>query len=448
MLEPDCIRAYLETAGEQIRWERARRVVIPELRQHLEDQRDAFAAEGREEPERLAVEEMGDPVSVGAELDRIHRPKPQWELLALTAVFALAGTILRVWLTADWTDTYQNLDPLRASLAFILGCGALLAGYFLDISCLGHYARRIYLGFLAVTFLMWRFSPQISNVPIYARYVVLCAPVVYAAWLYTCRSKGWRGVLMAVLGGVPLALFCCWIPYMLALVSLLATGFVLMLMACWKNWFGVGRWKSLAFLGACVTGIIGTAAYWCLRSGYSFPRLTTALHPETDPLGMGWYGLNIRHSLEISQWWGQGSWDGAYPYEMAMPLCESDSLLTTMIYRLGWLPFLLLVLIFAGLVGCLLVRCLRQRSQLGQFLAVTVVVMLSVPALFSVAWNLGFTWNGGLFPLLIGNVTTVLYMGLIGLVLSAFRGDNILRDQVCNADYHPRYSIKVSIQRL
>lgn len=448
MPEPDCIRAYLETAGEQMRWERARRVVIPELRQHLEDQRDAFAAEGREEPERLAVEEMGDPVSVGAELDRIHRPKPQWELLALTAVFALAGTVLRVWLTADWADTYQNLDPLRAGLAFMLGCGALLAGYFLDISCLGHYARRIYLGFLVVTFLMWRFSPQISNVPFYARYVVLCAPVVYAAWLYTCRSKGWRGVLMAVLGGVPLALFCCWIPYMLALVSLLATGFVLMLMACWKNWFGVGRWKSLAFLGTCVTGTIGTAAYWCLRSGYSFPRLTAALHPETDPLGMGWYGLNIRHSLEISRWLGQGSWEYTYPYESVMPLCNSDGLLTTLIYRLGWLPFLLLILIFAVLVGCLLVRCLRQRSQLGQFLAVTVVVMLSVPALFSVAWNLGFTWNSGFFPLLMGNVTTVLYMGLIGLALSAFRGDSILRDQFCNTDYHPRYRIKVSIQRL
>ena len=86
MPEPDRIRTYLETAGEQIRWERARRVVIPELRQHLEDQRDAFAAEGQEEAERLAVEEMGDPVSVGAELDRIHRPKPQCGLLALSLI--------------------------------------------------------------------------------------------------------------------------------------------------------------------------------------------------------------------------------------------------------------------------------------------------------------------------------------------------------------------------
>ena len=448
MPEPDRIRAYLETAGEQIRWERARRVVIPELRQHLEDQRDAFAAEGQEEAEQLAVEEMGDPVSVGAELDRIHRPRPQWGLLALTAVIALVGVVLRVWLTADWADTYQDLDPLRAGLAFVLGCGALLAGYFLDISCLGHYAGKIYVGFLVFTLLMWRFSPRVGGVPFYARYVVLCAPVVYAGWLYTCRSKGWRGVLMALLGGAPLALVCCWTPYVLALVSFLAAGLVLVLMAGWKNWFGIGRWKSLTFFGVCAGGIIGAWGYWFLHSEYAIRRLTAALHPETDPLGMGWYGLNIRHSLEISRWWGQGSWDGAYPYEMAMPFCESDSLLTTMIYRLGWLPFLLLILIFAGLVGCLLVRCLRQRSQLGQFLVVTVVVMLSVPALFSIAWNLGFTWNGGFFPLLMGNVTTVLYMGLIGLALSAFRGDNILRDQVCNTDCHPRYRIKVSIQRL
>ena len=140
--------------------------------------------------------------------------------------------------------------------------------------------------------------------------------------------------------------------------------------------------------------------------------------------------------------------NGIKDYESVMPLCNSDNLLTTLIYRLGWLPFLLLMLIIAGLAGCLLVRCLRQRSQMGQFLVVTVVVMLSVPALLSVAWNLGFTWNGGLFPLLMGNVTTVLYMGLIGLALSAFRGDNIVRDQVCNTGYHPRYRIKISIQKL
>ena len=72
MQEHKTIQEYLETAAAQIRWKRARSVVMPELRRHLEDQRDAFAAEGHEDAEGLAVEEMGDPVTVGTELDSIH----------------------------------------------------------------------------------------------------------------------------------------------------------------------------------------------------------------------------------------------------------------------------------------------------------------------------------------------------------------------------------------
>ena len=95
----ETIREYLDTVQEQIRWKRVRLVVARELEQHLTDQRDAFLEEGTapEEAERLAVEEMGDPVTVGTELDRIHRPKPQWGLLTATLVLALLGGVLRVW---------------------------------------------------------------------------------------------------------------------------------------------------------------------------------------------------------------------------------------------------------------------------------------------------------------------------------------------------------------
>ena len=74
------MRAYLEAVQAQIRWKRARPVLVRELEQHLEDQRDSFLQEGNspEEAERLAVQDMGDPVTVGTELDRVHRPRPPW----------------------------------------------------------------------------------------------------------------------------------------------------------------------------------------------------------------------------------------------------------------------------------------------------------------------------------------------------------------------------------
>ena len=45
MSECNTIQAYLDAVAEQIRWKRAKPVVLAELEQHLEDQRDTFASE-------------------------------------------------------------------------------------------------------------------------------------------------------------------------------------------------------------------------------------------------------------------------------------------------------------------------------------------------------------------------------------------------------------------
>ena len=102
---PETMRAYLEAVQEQIRWKRARPVLIRELERHLADQRDAFLQEGKspEEAERLAVRDMGDPVTVGTELDAVHRPRPQWGLLGLTIALAAAGAQIVLFTTGRGT---------------------------------------------------------------------------------------------------------------------------------------------------------------------------------------------------------------------------------------------------------------------------------------------------------------------------------------------------------
>ena len=92
---PESVRGYLDAVEAQIRWKRARTVAARELETHLEDQQEEFLAEGHppEEAERLAVEDMGDPVAVGADLDRLHRPRPQWGMLGLTLALLLRGPL-------------------------------------------------------------------------------------------------------------------------------------------------------------------------------------------------------------------------------------------------------------------------------------------------------------------------------------------------------------------
>ena len=115
MRQGKTIDSYLEAVAEQIKWKRARPVVTRVLRQHLEEQPGASAAEGQENPEQLAVEEMGDPVAIGAQLDGLHRPRPQWGLLMGTILLALVGTVLQLWLTSTWENPNLDLNPMRTA---------------------------------------------------------------------------------------------------------------------------------------------------------------------------------------------------------------------------------------------------------------------------------------------------------------------------------------------
>ena len=179
-------------------------------------------------------------------------------------------------------------------------------------------------------------------------------------------------------------------------------------------------------------------------------RLTVAFHPEVDPLGRGYYAWMIREALGRSQWIGEGSWDiekfGFY--EWSVPNAESDAFLTTVIHKLGWLPFLLITFGFAALMLWLLFRCTKQKSQLGRLIVIAVVMSLSVQAIVSIAWNMGFALLGASFPFIIGNISTVFNMGLIGLALSVFRGDSIARNSENIKHERQKIRIKLVVERI
>ena len=449
MPERKTIQGYLDEVGAQIRWKRARPVVLWELECHLEDQRDAFVAEGREDPESLAVEEMGDPVSVGAGLDLLHRPRPQWGLLVFTVLFAAAGAVLRLWLTRDFSIFFAE-KPSYVVAGFVLGCLALLCGYFLDVGRLGWYPWLVYLAALTVSVLLLICSPNINGASYYTRYVTLCFPVVYALWLYGCRGKGWRGQALAILGGVPLAVICMLVPHLFALLLLLATGFVMMLLAASWDWFGIGKRKSMLLPSLAAAGALATLIHSIWTSGHFSTRLQSALHPETDALGTGWTAIMMKKALGVSLWLGEGNLGGGSieSYEKLVPDCDQSALLTTLIYRMGWLPFLLVVLALAALLAWLLARCVRQKSRLGRMVVLAVGMTLLGEALCSVAWNLGFTLITADFPLVIGNLHSVLVMGLIGLALSVFRGDSIAFEKAGKGECLPRFRLKISWERV
>ena len=238
---------------------------------------------------------------------------------------------------------------------------------------------------------------------------------------------------------------------MFSLVMLFAVGTVSVLLAAWNDWFGIGRQKSVGAVLLWKLAVAGVTAGSVLLSGDGFRRLAVVLHPERDPMGSGYQADMIRQALETAQWVGAGEWSTAIsgrPYETTVPGCDGSALLTTLIYKMGWLPFLAVVLVFGVLVVWLLSRCLRQKSQLGRMVVLAVVLTLVGQAVCSVAWNLGFTLYSSEFPLMIGNQSSVVNMGLIGLALSVFRGENIAQNPIYNELPHLlRYRVRIILEK-
>ena len=209
------IERYLETAGAQVRWKRVRTALERELRTHLEEQTEAYLAEGMTEDaaEAEAVRQMGDAETVGLALDAVHRPKRQTAIL----LFAGLAIVLGMYLRAEWIGSSYAF----ALASGLLACGALLGGYYLDYRCLSRYAWYIYgavlvLGAVCVyqTTFMGPGAPRMLGITVgdTSEYAALLYPAAYALVVYALQGKK-GGFWLSLAAVAPFALPFLWDRY-------------------------------------------------------------------------------------------------------------------------------------------------------------------------------------------------------------------------------------------
>ena len=217
------IEWYLETAGAQVRWKRVRTALERELRTHLEEQTEAYLAEGMTEDaaEAEAVRQMGDAETVGLALDAVHRPKRQTAIL----LFAGLAIVLGMYLRAEWIGSSYAF----ALASGLLACGALLGGYYLDYRCLSRYAWYIYgavlvLGAVCVyqTTFMGPGAPRMLGITVgdTSEYAALLYPAAYALVVYALQGKK-GGFWLSLAAVAPFALPFLWDRYVGILPQLL-----------------------------------------------------------------------------------------------------------------------------------------------------------------------------------------------------------------------------------
>lgn len=146
MQQPNKITEYLEVVRQQIRWKKAQSPVLEEINNHITDQKNAFVSEGLNEEVATdkAIAEMGDPIVVGEQLDRAHRPRPDWPLFVITATMLLLGLAIQFFVGPNILNGAGMFEKqiVWAGIAILV----MFAAYFLDFTIIGKYPKLMFLG--------------------------------------------------------------------------------------------------------------------------------------------------------------------------------------------------------------------------------------------------------------------------------------------------------------
>lgn len=440
------IADYLDTVRRQIRWKKAQNPVLEEIQNHLLDQKDAFIRDGDDEETAVlkAIAEMGDPVVIGSQLDRAHRPKADWPLLGLTAILILLGLFIQFMIGTDSNSGMEmfHKQVIWSALAVIV----LLAAYFLDYTILGKHPLLICFLLMTITLGDYWFS-SIRGYGYTAIYPLLLFPAVFAGFVYRMRNERYAGLALCGAVVIAVALLILRIHNMTALFLIMISCLTILTIAIAKGWFNVRKVYALLATYLSCAALCSVIFFRVLNQGYAHSRLEFIFKPWLEPTGVGYMGTLIQRFLLNSRLVGEGApvvGYGQLPAAEILPAANTDFVLTYLIYKFGWVLFIAIILVFAAFIARSAIISKKQKNALGQLVSLAIIVTFAVQLLTFIASNLGFLLFSPLsLPLIsYGGRALLVNMCLIGFMLSVFRTGSLTRDNVQKAWEKPSHLIQ------
>ncbi len=446
---------YLEILSAQIRNSRARAMAVKEIRDHIEDQTQMYESRGmtREEARREAVRQMGDPVETGEGLDRIHRPDMDWKLLGWIAAFSILGLIIQYVCFYGLKDMAGSSEGAFIRQCIYTAAGlALMTGVCLcDYSILGNYGDLMGVCFLGgiVVICSLDIFPRENGAYGYLKYMMYLFVPVYGGILWRRRGRGYRGIAAGFLWIA--AAFITGTKFVGGGFSITANAVaacgVMLLMALWKDWFGVSRRAGLIMApvlvgGACLLLLSG------LRS-YQIRRLKVLFYPEAYANEAGYFTYNIRKIISVLSMnrntYGVLGQKGLLEFWNHCGIPGGYMLLQSAII-LGLGKTMVLCGIYGAFFFYLFSMAIREKNSLGRLTGIGCAAVLAAETVQNILYNagIGLTYSGGIPFLSYGGIHTMVIYVILGILLSIYRYRRLVWDS--GAQEHGKEGKRQGIQ--
>ena len=442
---------YITSLKNQIRDKGAKELVAREMLSHIEDQSEDYESQGiaHDEAVAKAVKEMGDPVSVGTDLNRIHRPHMEWHLFILVVFISITSLLVQAWVNASLSSHQSSgiLENLgrRPVAMVVVGLATMLLVYRLDYTILSGKSKILGLIYLMlISSLALNFGCQINGVSrwvslggitLSVHSLILFYLPIFAGILYDYRGRGYGAMakIVAWMFAPIVCLILCGNASLPVIAMLLISETILFTLALCRDWYQVKKLPLIlgglgASTGAIVLGLVYIASrngYQTMRLGSWLSRIGIGASHAGDPSGMDYINNMLSQALGSCNMF-TGS-DMAVNYMKSVPGSQSDFILGSVGASCGMIAVIGIVALLGGLSWYILRISLRQNNALGFIVGSASAVAIGIQALSNVLIVFGvLPLTESVLPMFnIGMSSILANYALLGLILSIYRYKDI-----------------------
>ncbi|PFW01849.1 FtsW/RodA/SpoVE family cell cycle protein [Bacillus thuringiensis] len=406
---------FLKEVTNHIKSKEAKDLVATELDFHLKQTKNMWIEKGLSEEvaEDKAVEQMGSPIKLGQELNKLHKPKVDWFLIGLL-VAAMGLGFLPVIAFGYTNDVIMN-KVIFVILGVVTAFGMML----IDYRKLERMGGLFYTIGVLILLMLYCFpnasltgEPLIKIGPIEID-CLIAVPFFFLAW-----ASFFNNSRLKVMHLVVLYLFSL---YLFLIVSTLSSIFVYMTMVFVMLWWSkLGKKTALiiTIVPICLF-IIRASVSW--SSGYHLDRILGYLNPESDAGGAGFMYIRLKEVMSSAGWFGT-SGDTKF-----IPAADTDFVFASLTYYYGYWLALVLIFVLSLFVARLIVISYKINDRYGKLLLAGGVTLFVFQFIYNVGMILGLLPHADIsLPFISYGLTPTVFHALImGIVLSVYRRKDI-----------------------
>ncbi|MGO5014595.1 FtsW/RodA/SpoVE family cell cycle protein [Niallia sp. Sow4_A1] len=403
---------FLDKVIEQVKSKDAKDSIKLEMEHHIQLAKEGWIKKGlqEKEAEERAIKEMGSPILLGLELNKLHRLTVDWMVFACTVCLLMIGLLPNI--TSDLLFIAEKLWTI------LLGVGIVVGIMFLDYRKCKELGYVFYMiGSILLLSVILFSNITINGInylkvgPIIIK-GIMAIPFFLLAWasLFTKKNFSYLSFL--------LFFFFSSILFYLGYDSI-STVFIYYTMVVVMLFWSSFSKKQI------VLSIVTGAVLFILLFGYAFfarlHRLLGFLFPDRYAQDVGWIYL-YREKM-----WASLKWIGSSDMELLSFVNRTDTVFLQLSSQFGYVIAVVIVILFSALIIKMIRNVRYIKNRYGKLLLIGAIALYSI----QVIYNIGMCM--GLFPIIslslpfisYGLMPTIINALLIGLVLSINRRKNI-----------------------